>query len=292
VAELHSTMKPLVTADCDPTLNDSQVLEFCRNGYLMFESVVPEEINRNVLEVIETDGYGALHQKTWFVEHVLLNRQVAGAIRALLGKDFGLPIGVYNHRAECPQSAQFWHRDGGSRYGPETNHLQVFYYPQDTPQALGPTDVLPGSHFLFQLQSWMGHYSGIASSVTTAAPAGSIFVTAYPIWHRRGKSTAHAIRHMLKYCYWRTAPPQRDWIIESDFDFAMAPYSLEGLPREQFRDWYDTATMLLWLCGDADKITELLGCEDWPMGYPPPQVGEQIYPPKGFYRFSRSTEMK
>ena len=34
------------TYDCEPTLTDSQVLEFCKTGYLMFEGVVPDEINR------------------------------------------------------------------------------------------------------------------------------------------------------------------------------------------------------------------------------------------------------
>ena len=29
-------------------------------------------------------------------------------------------------------------------------------------------------------------------------------------------------RYMLKWCYWRLAPPQRDWIVEEDFNFATA----------------------------------------------------------------------
>ena len=28
--------------DCEATLTDQQVIEFCRNGYLMLEAVVPE----------------------------------------------------------------------------------------------------------------------------------------------------------------------------------------------------------------------------------------------------------
>ncbi|SVD90436.1 uncharacterized protein METZ01_LOCUS443290, partial [marine metagenome] len=30
---------------------------------------------------------------------------------------------------------------------------------------------------------------------------------------------------MLKYYYWRTESPQRDWIVEPDFDFARADYA-------------------------------------------------------------------
>ena len=34
--------------DVAPTLNDTQVLEFCKQGYLMLEAVVPDSINRRV----------------------------------------------------------------------------------------------------------------------------------------------------------------------------------------------------------------------------------------------------
>ena len=282
---MKTAMKGMRTANCEPTLNDTQVVEFCKRGFLMLQGVVPDEINRRASEFIETHGHVPIRQEDWFVDNVLLNPQAAGVVRSLLGENFGLPIGVANHRVECPAPAQNWHRDGGSRYGPELNHLQVFYYPQDTPMEFGPTEVLPGSHFLFCLQHWMAHYGTLRGAVRTAAPAGSIFITVYSVWHRRSASTAHGIRNMLKYCYWRTVPPQQDWIIEPDFDFAMAQYTFDGLGREQFRDWYDAAEMFSWLCGDKSQLQTVLGGEGWPIGYPPPQSWAQIYPPKGFRRF-------
>ena len=35
------------TFDCEPTLTDSQVLQFCREGHLTFPGVVPEVIVRS-----------------------------------------------------------------------------------------------------------------------------------------------------------------------------------------------------------------------------------------------------
>ena len=32
------------TFDCEPTLTDSQVLEFCRQGYLLLRGVVPARL--------------------------------------------------------------------------------------------------------------------------------------------------------------------------------------------------------------------------------------------------------
>jgi hypothetical protein len=257
------------THDCPPTLTDTQVLEFCKQGYLMLEGIVPDDINRRTVEYLEANTHyepTEILEEDWFVENVILHPQAAGAVRCLLGKDFGLPILMSNHRVQCPTSAQRWHRDGGAKFGPEVDYLQVFYYPEDCPPEMGPTAVLPGSHFLFAPQSWMGHYGHIRGTVYAASPAGSIFITIYSIWHRRSASTAHGIRNMLKYNYWRTAPPQRDWIVEPDFDFATADYALKGTPtfRQQFRDCYDAAQMFLWLCGRSDEFN-IVGGQSWPV---------------------------
>ena len=108
----------------------------------------------------------------WFVEGVFKNPQAAGAVRSLLGKDFKLPQTLCNHRAQCPAPPQGWHRDGGSIYTPRLDYLQVFYYPQDTPKEAGPTEVIPGSHFLRTKANYMAHLRSVKLSVPTTAPAG------------------------------------------------------------------------------------------------------------------------
>ena len=37
------------TFDCEPTLTDSQVLQFCREGHLTFPGAVPDEIFVNAI---------------------------------------------------------------------------------------------------------------------------------------------------------------------------------------------------------------------------------------------------
>ena len=272
--------------DIAPTLTDTQVLEFCHRGYLILEGVVAPETNERVGEFIRAHPYAAgdggefeddrLLAEEWFVKEVILNRQAAGAVRSLLGRQAALPTWMFNHRSTQPKPAQQWHRDGCSRYGHAVNHLQVFYYPQDTPRELGPTEVLPGSHFLFNLGSYMGHYGGISGTASTAAAAGTIFITAYPIWHRRGTSSAPGVRDMLKYLYWRMAPPRRDWIVEPDFNlddldnFENALYGGGVHPaKDQFHHWHDAARMFYWLAGKQDDFHNFLGTAAWPMGPPP-----------------------
>ena len=161
------------TYNSEPTLTDTQVLEFCRDGFMMLKGVVPEEINKQTFEFLDLHPHGKpveILKEDWFVENVILNSQAVGIVRSLLGKNFALATRIANHRAECPGPAQHWHRDGGSIHSPEMDSLQVFYYPQDTPLELGPTQVVPGSHLLFSLQSHMRHYGSIRVAHSAVAP--------------------------------------------------------------------------------------------------------------------------
>ena len=269
------------THTCRPTLTDSQVLEFCKQGYLLLEGVVPDEINRRTISYLDKHPS---HEPTeiltedWFVDNVILNPQAAGAVRSLLSQNFGLPIIMSNHRVECPSPSQRWHRDGNSKHGPELNYLQVFYYPEECSIDLGPTELLPGSHFLFSLSNQMGHYGAIRGAYRAAAAAGSIFVTVYSIWHRRSAASGEGLRNLLKYNYWRTESPRRDWIREPDFDVATANYQLEGQTfREQFRDCNDAAEMFFWLLGRSDAF-HLTGGQGWPLNR---NVGKYMESPYG-----------
>ena len=40
------------TFDCQPTLTDSQVLQYCRDGFLQLKGVVPEEINQRTFDYL------------------------------------------------------------------------------------------------------------------------------------------------------------------------------------------------------------------------------------------------
>ena len=275
------------TFDCRPTLTDTQVLEFCRNGFLVLEGVVPDEINRRTCDYLngeipanpsyipegftdeDLERLRKSHEPTtliledWFVEQVLLNPQLAGALRSLLGKNVGLPVLLSRHSVQCPASAQGWHQDADCVFGPAVNYLEAFYYPQDTPVDLGPTEVVPGSHI------GRTHRDDKEKGVATAAPAGSFVIHSQSILHRRSESTSKGLRHMLKYSYWRTVPPERDWIVEPDFDFHTADYGGHRVAR-----YY--AHMLYWLCGRGDEF-RIIGGQAWPW-----RTAQQIGPSYGF----------
>jgi len=276
--------------NCEPTLTDSQVLEFCKRGYLKLEGVVPDEINARVLRYRALHPGTEIHQildEPWFVEGVLCNPAAAGAVRSLLGQDFFLPHLMFSHLSRAPFEAQGWHRDGYATHGPALNYLQVFYYPQDAPLEMGPTEFLPGSHFLYAPSRYMGHYDRIAGAFHSVAPAGSIWITAYTIWHRRPRATATGVRDMLKYNYFRQSAPVRDWIQEPGFDPKTADYSSPFGPtfREQFRESLDVAEMFAWLCGRHAEYSAL-GGQSWPL--PTKYLNDERYG----YPFENSNALK
>jgi hypothetical protein len=260
--------------DCQPTLNDTQVLNFCRQGYLMLEGVVPDHINRRTCDYLEGKSEAnpsyipegmtqqdmvrirASHEPStilledWFIEHVLLNPQLGGAMRSLLGANIGLPVLVSHHAVQCPAEPQGWHQDADHIFGPEMEFLEVFYFPQDTPAELGPTELMPGTHFA--PNSRAPEDKGVLSQ----GPAGTLGIHHQSILHRRGASTGSGLRHMLKYNYWRSQAPRRDWVREPDFNFHTAYYG--GHTEARY-----AAHMFYWLCGQGDEF-RIIGGQGWP----------------------------
>lgn len=275
------------TFDCSPTLTDTDVLRFCRDGYLHFEGIVPNEINERVCEYLsgtvpinpcyipegmneedlvrirDTHEPSSILLEDWFIKHVLLNPVLSGALRSLLGRHVGLPVLASNHQVQCPEGSQNWHHDADHIFGPEVNFVEVFYFPQDTPDEMGPTEIMPGSHIRTTQKG------KDENGVLCSGPAGTIGLHSQSILHRRGESTTTGLRHMLKYSYWRTIPPKRDWIIQQDFDFRSGDYGGHESGRY-------VAHMFYWLCGQGDKF-RVIGGQAWPW-----KSVNQIGPSYGF----------
>lgn len=279
--------------NCEPTLTDKDVVDFCRNGYLSLQGVVPAEVNRKTVQYLDEVDSGlapnGIMGEEWFVEGVLKNPQAAGAVRSLLGPNFTLPMLVANHRGALPCGPGGWHRDGGSIYTHKLEYLQVFYYPQACPPEFGPTEVLPGSHFMRLKANMMGNFGHIAGASPVTGPAGTIFLTVYSIWHRRRPATAastaeNRFRNLLKYNYWRTSPPARDWKADAAFDFSSAEFNPPNRVFEQFQGGIAAARMFCWLAS-LDHQYEKRGGQCWPICYPYTAPGaEQMGVPDGLRR--------
>ena len=262
--------------DCEPTLTDRQVIQFCRDGYMEFPGEVAQDVVDRAIAFIDDNPDHRqqpvpLLEEDWFLEGLIFAPAVAGAVRSLLGKGFQLTRMLANHDGKCPEPQPLgWHVDGGNMHTYALNYLQVFCLMQDTTEDMGPTEVLPGSHFILGQSALVSHYGAIRGTKKCVGPAGTVFITCYPIWHRRSKATAAGgTRHLFKYNYVRKSPPTRDWIIEPDFDPAVDTREFSHLEhgglfmRRNILDCYDAAHMYLWLCG-LEREMVYLGGHTWP----------------------------
>ena len=263
--------------DIRPSLKDEEVLEFCRTGILTLEGVIPESTNRWVFEYLDQEGADPhqLVRDECFIEEVLLHPAVASVIRSLLGVQFQLPEWMANHRLAGPVEASYWHIDAGSNFERACKLLQVFYIPQTNRPEMGPTLFLPGSHLVPIAREDLERFGNLAGQTMTAAPAGSVFVTAYSIWHRQPPKVDQSTRNLLKWVYWRTEQPERDWIADPNFDFAGADYTFTN---DYFcgaaRKWQSAprvAEMFYWLCGKADEF-HVVGGVGWPYSSADPGI--------------------
>ena len=263
--------------DCEPTLTDRKVIEFCKHGFIALEGVISDEVNKQTLESLnarppEFSEPIDLLTTDWFVDGVLLNREVTGAVRSLLGANFGMPIQIANHRGECPApDAVGWHCDGYSRHTIEVNHLMIFYLPQECTVEMGPSELVPGSHFLLATSHLVHHYGNIAGTHKATGTAGTVFLMNHAIWHRRSRPTATSgVRHMLKYYFWRQTPPVRDWIIEEDFDPGAPILAFQSTHPNSYRrnmqDCHDAAEQYMWLCGHHEEFKPL-AAGAWPVAH-------------------------
>eukprot|EP01051_Picozoa_sp_SAG22_P015264 SAG22_NODE_1969_length_3234_cov_2.212759_5_plen_239_part_00 len=124
------------TFDCEPTLTDTQVLEFCRTGCILLPGVIPAAANeqtcawlrgeceatpsavpdgmteQDMARIRRSHEPSTLLLEPWYIEQVLLAPQVAGAIRSLLGAHVGLPVLVSHHGgvSSGENPSQHWHQ--------------------------------------------------------------------------------------------------------------------------------------------------------------------------------------
>ena len=132
---------------------------------------------------------------------VLDHPAVVGALTSILGPDYY----VYHHRFchfNPPGSeGQRLHKDSLTRRQHLTRWVMAMYYPQDVTVEMGPTAVVPGSHY---------HNTdpGPADEVRSAVEAGTVTIVNYDIWHRATPNTSDRNRYMVKFLFTRMDEPE------------------------------------------------------------------------------------
>ena len=199
-------------------LTDAELQRFLIDGYLTVRPDLPAAFHRRVYDRIGTVLECAGNPRNNILPEVPeLGRvfghpQVTGALASILGDGYYLHMHRHCHDRSPGAEPQRLHKDSlhnsrlavdGDRRHHHARWAMAFYYPQDTDEAMGPTAVVPRSHYLNEQQ-------GKEDEIHLTGEAGTVVLVHYDIWHRAtGYLAGDRTRYMVKFLFTRMADPTR-----------------------------------------------------------------------------------
>ena len=271
-------------------LSDAQLRYFIVNGFVTVTTQLPVQFHDAVYEktvtVFDKEGNPGnnLLPRIPEIQKIFDDPNVSGALTSLLGPDYYMQPHRHPHYNPPGSGGQGMHQDGGKRWSHHTRRLLVFYYPQDTPVELGPTGVVPMSHYYSTREG-----AGVSPEQPIVGKAGTVAFANYDLWHRAMPNSSQKRRYMMKFLYARMSEPEAPtW---ANRETAWANGTPVGPPehQEMFRHlwhWHrgveDNGThktsngeSLSGLISALNSTTESTGLQ---AAYAVPQFGEKAVP--------------
>ncbi len=190
-------------------LTDAQMRHFIVNGYVTVTTTLPAQFHDAIYEktvtVFDKEGNPGNNMipRIPEIQQILDDPNVSGALTSLLGPDSYKQPHRHPHYNPPGSNGQGMHQDGGKRWSHHTRRLLVFYYPQDTPIELGPTGVVPMSHYYSTREG-----AEISPEQPIIGKAGTVAFANYDLWHRAMPNSSEKKRYMMKFLYARMSEPQ------------------------------------------------------------------------------------
>ncbi len=196
-------------ADNLELMSDEAMQEFIRKGFVSFQADMPAGFHHSLYErtaeLMEEAGNPGNNIVPVLPElqQVLDHPKVAGTLTSVLGAGYHEHAHRYCHRRELGAERGYpAHKDGDSRHHHRTRWCMAFYYPQDTTLELGPTSVVPGSHYYNQEPD-----SEVGDEMPVCGAGGTVTIVHYDLWHRRTEKPGDGHRFMYKFLFARMEEP-------------------------------------------------------------------------------------
>jgi len=216
--------------DARHLLDSKQVASFVARGFLRFDEIVPRALCEEALAEIAAGARPSHYQakrgepasrwpgqpldEVWpdsvGLAAIVHSPAIAGIIQSLVG-----PRAIYDHHyahAIEPNQrwSQPWHAD--AIVDPRTAFdIQLFFFFQDTPRAMGGTMILPGSHLRRVNESDVARYQNFVGQMPTVCNAGTLLVCHHGIWHCGQPNITPTRRVMLKLRLNPSVPQRLLW---------------------------------------------------------------------------------
>ena len=271
-------------------LNDAQMRHFIVNGFVTVTTELPAQFHDAVYEktvsVFDKEGNPGnnLLPRIPEIQQVFDDPNVSGALTSLLGPDYYMQPHRHPHYNPPGSKGQGMHQDGGKRWSHHTRRLLVFYYPQDTPIELGPTGVVPMSHYFSTSEG-----SGVSPEQPITGEAGTVAFANYDLWHRAMPNSSEKKRYMMKFLYARMSEPREPTWANKETDWANGTSVGPAEYQEMFRhlwNWHravedsdpngtSNGESLSGLISALNSTSESTGLQ---AAYELPQFGEKAVP--------------
>lgn len=200
----------------DFLLTDDDLQQFLVDGYMVLLPSLPNDFHGRIYDRLNTVIEGTGNPRNNILpevpelQQVFGHPQVVGALTSILGKGYYLNLHRHCHDRSPGSEGQQLHQDSlynsrfavdGNRRHHHTRWAMAFYYPQDTDETMGPTSVVPSSHYLNENKG-----NQIEKALT--GKAGTVVIVHYDIWHRATEFLAgDRTRFMVKFLFTRMEDP-------------------------------------------------------------------------------------
>lgn len=216
-------------------LNDEQMRQYICDGVLIIDSEMDESLHETIRVKGDTinrrlSDIGAnILPAVPELQRVFDAAPVKGALQSILGEDYMLhphrllvpsePLEPKDRNIELrgdeegmPQgensrSFTYWHKDTSGPRGRARYHVPryvyLFYFPQDTPFEMGPTRVIPGTHYQDHLSKEDHTFAYVPDQIR----AGTCILASIDIEHAGMSNLTDQTRYMYKFTFTRTSNP-------------------------------------------------------------------------------------
>lgn len=198
-------------------LTDEQMRDFIRNGYVAVKTGHSREFHQDIWNQTEAlfEEHGNpgnnLMARIPAIRQILDDPAVDGALAGVLGNNYFVHPHRHCHYRPPHSEGQQIHRDSFTRRRHRTRWLLAMYYPQDTTVEMGPTGVLPGTHYYNWLVGPIGlnmRLDTTEGEVPVVVEAGTVLMVHYDLWHRGMGNSTDKKRYMMKFMFARVEEPQ------------------------------------------------------------------------------------
>lgn len=235
-------------------LTDDQMWHFIVNGYVIVNTDLPASFHDFIYEqteiVFEKEGNPGnnLLPRIPEIQAVFDDKRVIGGLISILGEDYYMQPHRHAHFNQPQSEGQRMHQDSGKEWSHRTRRLLVFYYPQDTPVELGPTAIIPGSHYYNTPDG-----ATVSAELPVYGKAGTVAIVNYDLWHRAMPNRTGKNRYMMKFLFARMSEPESpSWNSEKTEWEQNEPIG-NGTHQKMFQHVWN------WHCGKTDGDTRSNG---------------------------------